>query len=189
MKRRLFGICRALLIALVLIGLDQLVEAIWVGLVRSRTINGWCNTGSLRFLVGYAPLIWLQIPSWAIMLFAGILVGLKRPCSWLRDGVLLALLFAVGSCVLPRLIWGSVIPMPTLELWLLEFSSLPLILTAAFVSQRVVQRRLSHCDDHQHCRGCDYDLHRNTSGICPECGTPLPRDKKEPKPTTDPPKE
>jgi hypothetical protein len=26
-----------------------------------------------------------------------------------------------------------------------------------------------------HCRRCGYNLHGNTSGVCPECGTPVPK--------------
>ncbi len=46
-----------------------------------------------------------------------------------------------------------------------------------------------------HCQECGYNLTGNTSGICPECGTPIPDDlkqklaNKEPEPTTDNPKQ
>ncbi|MBN2562782.1 MAG: hypothetical protein JXQ75_17805 [Phycisphaerae bacterium] len=46
-----------------------------------------------------------------------------------------------------------------------------------------------------HCRECGYDLTGNTSGICPECGTPIADDlngkltRNDPERTTDPPKE
>ncbi len=40
-----------------------------------------------------------------------------------------------------------------------------------------------------HCQSCGYNLTGNTSGICPECGTPIPKDKKEPEPTTDNPEQ
>jgi RNA polymerase subunit RPABC4/transcription elongation factor Spt4 len=40
-----------------------------------------------------------------------------------------------------------------------------------------------------HCVNCDYNLTGNESGMCPECGTPIPEDNKEPEPTIDPPKE
>ena len=39
------------------------------------------------------------------------------------------------------------------------------------------------------CQSCNYNLTGNTSGICPECGTPIPKDTKEPELTTDPSKE
>ena len=31
-----------------------------------------------------------------------------------------------------------------------------------------------------HCRKCGYDLTGNISGICPECGTPIPREGEKP---------
>jgi len=37
------------------------------------------------------------------------------------------------------------------------------------------------------CRECRYNLTGNTSGICPECGTPIPDEVKE-QLTADPPK-
>ena len=40
-----------------------------------------------------------------------------------------------------------------------------------------------------HCQQCGYNLTGNTSGICPECGTPIPKDYKEPAPASDPSKE
>jgi len=30
-----------------------------------------------------------------------------------------------------------------------------------------------------HCHQCGYDLFGNTSGVCPECGTPIPKDVRE----------
>jgi len=38
------------------------------------------------------------------------------------------------------------------------------------------------------CAQCGYNLTGNTSGICPECGTPIPKEMQE-KLTTDPPKQ
>lgn len=35
------------------------------------------------------------------------------------------------------------------------------------------------------CKKCGYDVRENTSGICPECGTPIPQDAREP-PATKP---
>lgn len=31
--------------------------------------------------------------------------------------------------------------------------------------------------DHTVCRHCRYDLHGNTTGVCPECGTPIEDEK------------
>ena len=37
----------------------------------------------------------------------------------------------------------------------------------------------------RHCYVCGYDLTGNVSGVCPECGTHVPKDDNEPEPTTD----
>ena len=39
-----------------------------------------------------------------------------------------------------------------------------------------------------HCQRCGYDLTGNVSGVCSECGTPIPDEVKE-QPTADPPKQ
>ncbi len=40
-----------------------------------------------------------------------------------------------------------------------------------------------------HCQACGYNLKGNVSGKCPECGTPIPKDEKEPEQTTNPPQQ
>jgi predicted RNA-binding Zn-ribbon protein involved in translation (DUF1610 family) len=46
-----------------------------------------------------------------------------------------------------------------------------------------------------HCQTCGYDLTGNVSGVCPECGKPIPNDLRkklannQPEPTTDTPRE
>ena len=48
---------------------------------------------------------------------------------------------------------------------------LPMIwIIALFVSRRLNHRRTLLC----RCRQCGYDLTGNASGVCPECGTPIP---------------
>jgi hypothetical protein len=37
---------------------------------------------------------------------------------------------------------------------------------------------------HNECARCYYDLTGNTSGICPECGTPIPKEPAEKSPRT-----
>jgi len=39
-----------------------------------------------------------------------------------------------------------------------------------------------------HCQRCSYNLTGNTSGVCPECGTPIPKEAQE-QLTTGPPKQ
>lgn len=65
-----------------------------------------------------------------------------------------------------------------LPLWL------PFLLAAiptAFLLLRDRHRQLNHC------RSCGYNLTGNVSGVCPECGTPIPKDDKERERTNDPP--
>jgi hypothetical protein len=75
----------------------------------------------------------------------------------------------------------------TVSVWLLCLIATPLVLPLAFQ----VRRSFLQCPKATfgHCQSCGYNLTGNISGICPECGTPIPKDKKEPEPTTDNPKE
>jgi hypothetical protein len=55
---------------------------------------------------------------------------------------------------------------------------LPLILSAvlpamSIVSALLVSRRTRHRQQMRECLTCGYNLHGNTSGVCPECGTPV----------------
>jgi len=50
---------------------------------------------------------------------------------------------------------------------LLIYSSVPCgAMWALIYFHNVTKRKPGHC------RKCDYDLHGNVSGVCPECGTP-----------------
>ena len=60
--------------------------------------------------------------------------------------------------------------------------ALPLILGIGFGVQcmrRMMAKAGSAKLAAPHCRCCSYDLTGNTSGICPECGTPVPEDVRE----------
>ncbi len=171
MRRALFYAASLVVAAAILIVLATLLGAFWAGLARSRTIAAWCTSAHISWFAPYAPIVWLRIPFWVTIAIGGAILGLKRPGSWLLDSTLLGLLFVVGWYAWPRLVWGPIIRMPPWQLWLLNSSSVPLIVAVSFLAQRFVQRRSTHCDDHPHCKGCDYDLHENTTGICPECGT------------------
>ncbi len=77
-----------------------------------------------------------------------------------------------------------------LPLWLLfVLSAIPT--SVDWLRCRVERRRTPP----GHCESCKYDLTGNTSGICPECGTPIPDELRkklannEPEPTTDNPKQ
>ena len=52
----------------------------------------------------------------------------------------------------------------------------------------LIDYRLSRSIPPLHCQDCGYNLTGNTSGICPECGTPIPDEMKE-NLTSDPAKE
>lgn len=60
----------------------------------------------------------------------------------------------------------------------------PLVLFAAFpcfflvISIRSRHRRRAYSRE-GHCKKCGYNLFTNTSGICPECGTPIPKEVRE----------
>ncbi|MBN2559788.1 MAG: hypothetical protein JXQ75_02495 [Phycisphaerae bacterium] len=47
----------------------------------------------------------------------------------------------------------------------------------AFMFWRDRRRHPAH-----HCRSCGYNLTGNVSGVCAECGTPIPKDSKKPEP-------
>jgi len=54
-------------------------------------------------------------------------------------------------------------------------AALPFVILAApWVVRRAVQARRDRCERCGRCRSCGYDLTGNVSGVCPECGTPLP---------------
>ena len=60
-----------------------------------------------------------------------------------------------------------------LPFWLIFAAvGVPALITLAQVLRRSVWKPLGA---HQ-CQHCEYDLTGNTSGICPECGTPIPKD-------------
>jgi len=58
----------------------------------------------------------------------------------------------------------------------LPFSVALILLAYGAVNGIALQcfKHLRRFSDDRHCWKCDYDLFRNTSGICPECGTPVP---------------
>ena len=61
----------------------------------------------------------------------------------------------------------------TVPLWFL--CTLTAILPALWLWRYRRDRRL-RSDGMPHCAKCDYNLTGNVSGICPECGTPIPAD-------------
>lgn len=174
MKQHIRYAAALISVVVLLIALDTVAGGLWVGQVRSRTIGAWCNWAGIPWFRLWALLLWGQLPTWGIISICGFLVGRKRPRSWLLDGSVLAILFVVGSYAWPRLVWGAVMRMPILELWLLDFTSVPLLIAVAFFSQRLVQRRLAKRNAYPLCDGCDYNLTGNTTGVCPECGEPIP---------------
>ena len=54
--------------------------------------------------------------------------------------------------------------------------ALTAILPALWVWRRLRDRLTRQADGMPHCPKCDYNLTGNVSGICPECGTPIPAD-------------
>lgn len=70
--------------------------------------------------------------------------------------------------------------------------SIPLwMLAVPFAVLSFSLRRWRHRPEQGHCESCGYNLRGNTSGVCPECGTPIPEDLKQrladnkPEPSTD----
>lgn len=52
---------------------------------------------------------------------------------------------------------------------------------SAAIKLREVQRRERYTRWRAgQCTSCGYDLHANTSGVCPECGSPIPSPPAEP---------
>ena len=66
--------------------------------------------------------------------------------------------------------WGHISNVEVSAFLLLLISSLPLVVAAR---KLVVWTRAIFRRPEGHCRRCGYNLTGNTSGICPECGTPV----------------
>jgi len=64
--------------------------------------------------------------------------------------------------------------------WLVLFVvfGIPLSLLLLFWGLQRIGFLPRQCGD-QNCKKCNYDLTGNVSGICPECGTPIPDDQKQ----------
>jgi hypothetical protein len=73
-------------------------------------------------------------------------------------------LFALPSRNVGILSWKAYRFSLTLPLWLVTGAE-------AACSFRLLQRR-ARAYQREHCFGCGYNLTGNTSGVCPECGTP-----------------
>jgi hypothetical protein len=61
----------------------------------------------------------------------------------------------------------------------LLFAILPLLRMAAFIRSMKGQRRYRFRAANKLCQTCSYNLMGNTSGVCPECGTPVPKEDAE----------
>lgn len=63
--------------------------------------------------------------------------------------------------------WIQIANDPTIRLktWVFPAGTLPLLMWAVLRTYLFDTRR---------CRTCQYDLRGNASGVCPECGTPIP---------------
>ncbi len=180
MRARAFYVVAIVLVATGLIVVETVAGAFWAGLVPARTIIAWCNAAHIPISPALAPILWLQIPPWGVAILGGALIGFKRPRSWLRNGFFISLVFVIGSYVLPRLVWGSVIRFPPPLLWLLDSISVPLMIGAAFLAQRYVKQKSSWDDDHPHCSECGYDLFGLESSNCPECGAAVENRERRP---------
>lgn len=96
-----------------------------------------------------------------------ILKPVKHPRLWLI-GALTALAAVTAISIAgvffpellnPKLVWGVFVPLSIAGWWPMS----------AWRRAYDRAKRISR----GHCAYCDYDLTGNTSGVCPECGTPV----------------
>ncbi len=107
----------------------------------------------------------------------------NRVPRWCNAGIA-AVVFVVIGCLLPAVfdgLWGWQMAVLTRGGGMREFSMwvilIGLVLAVPYVVARFVYSGMTWKleDEAGHCRRCGYDLTKNASGRCPECGVQLAR--------------
>ena len=126
----------------------------------------------------------LTCPGWAALLVTAVLPvlrirrRLRRRVIRRRPLITLALWIVVASPFLYIESGGAPYPVPDQEMTiarvLLAFAAGAAILLLLDWNRARRERRLDRMIAANVCTNCSYNLTANTSGVCPECGTPVP---------------
>ncbi len=157
-----------------------------------RPVQDWMMAHGLGVYAGHYGMFNLFIPDVILSLVGGAFVGFCCYRRWLRC----ALLFGVTYFALAYIGFTITIRHPPgLTLLLYYLMPIPFAICGAWLVPGKRRRYEAWLTAEGFCKSCRYNLTGNTTGICPECGTPIPDDLKhkltteEPEPTTNSPKE
>lgn len=129
--------CALFLVAVVL---DVLLGSFWAGSWRSVTVNKMAQSIGLGQFALYAPIVWLYVPTFALMISLGAVLGAKRK----HDGVLVAFLIALAM-TLAKFVFAMSIPSDpshrfSMLLFALDFHGVPLAALSAWTARRIARR-------------------------------------------------
>jgi hypothetical protein len=139
----------------------------------------------LSSIVGKGPgsrwwvvMLWLQMPYWLSAVISGVIIAFMYPRSCMRVAVSFSIAFVVFSVLGNYLIATQVGLNANSTILILDLLSMPLAVGAAAAGARCFGAAPGEQDNHPRCGGCAYDLTGLSSGICPECGTPISEEVK-----------
>lgn len=149
-----------------------------------RPVQDWMIAHGMAAYAGHFGLFYLFIPDIILNLIGGAFVGFLCYRRWLRY----ALLFGVTHFAINYA--GAIMARPLFSILdVYNLMIVPFAICGGWLAPGRRRRYKVWLAAEGFCQFCGYNLTANTSGICPECGTPIPRDKKQAEPTTEPPKE
>ena len=147
--------------------------SIWSQLGIGKAISQWMwrsGVWPLPDLAGRIRLLALSVPDWTAAVLIGTAIG-RYVQRWpIKNAIACSLGFTFASDVF---CWIT-ISLPTAPAWLSPWLLIPRLFTIALLVASAAYMSRGRPDPKTHCVTCGYNLTANVSGICPECGNPIP---------------